>query len=56
MNVRSEVVGRLGVCMLCVGDIEDRESGVGVCVNVTKLSETLWIVGLVTIDRRTRRI
>ena len=29
MNVRSVDVGRVGVCMLCVGDNEQRERGVG---------------------------
>ena len=38
MNVRSVDVGRVGVCILCLDDNEDRECGVGVVVNVTKLS------------------
>jgi hypothetical protein len=38
--VRSVVVGRVGVCMMCAYDSEEREDGVGVGVNVTMLSET----------------
>jgi hypothetical protein len=34
-------VGRVGVCILCIGDNEDRERGVGSGVNDTNLSETL---------------
>ena len=45
MNVRSVGVGRVGMCMLCVGDIEERECGVGAGVNTTKLSETLVTMG-----------
>ena len=41
VNVRNVGVGRVGVCMMCVCDIEDREYGVGVGVNATMLSETL---------------
>ena len=41
MNVRSVGVGRVRVCMLCVGNSEQRERGVGVGVNATMLSETL---------------
>ena len=40
MTVRSVDVGRVGVCMLCVCDIEVREDGVGTGVNDTMLSET----------------
>ena len=40
VNVRSVDVGRVGVCMMCVGDIEDRERGVGDGVKTTMLSET----------------
>ena len=32
--------------MLCVGDSEQRECGVGASVNATMLSETLQVVGL----------
>ncbi len=39
MNVRSVVVRRMGVCILCVDDNEQRERGVGVGVNDTMLSE-----------------
>ena len=41
VNVRSVGVGRVGVCMLCVGNSEQRERGVGAGVNATMLSETL---------------
>ncbi len=41
VNVRSVGVGRVGVCILCVGNSEQRERGVGPSVNVTMLSETL---------------
>jgi hypothetical protein len=41
VNVRSVGVGRVGVCMICIGDIEEREGGVGAGVNTTMLSETL---------------
>ena len=41
MNVRNVDVGRVGVCVLCVDDIEERERGVGAGVNATMLSETL---------------
>jgi hypothetical protein len=41
VNVRGVGVGRVGVCMLCVGDSEECERGVGVGVNATVLSETL---------------
>ena len=48
MNVRSVGVGRVGVCILCVGNREHRERGVGVGVNdivyfqkkITKFSKT----------------
>ena len=39
-------MGRVGVCMLCAGDSEEREHGVGAKVNATMLSETLEVVGL----------
>jgi hypothetical protein len=35
VNVRSVDVGRVGVCMLCVGNNEQCEGGVGVGVNDT---------------------
>ena len=38
---RSVGVGRVRVCMLCVGNSEQRERGVGASVNATMLSETL---------------
>ena len=46
VNVRSVDVGkvRVGVCMLCVCDTEEREDGVGADVNTTILSETLEVV------------
>ena len=37
---------RVGVCMLCVGDRDQCECGVDDSLNVTMLSETLWVVGL----------
>jgi hypothetical protein len=48
VNVRSVGVGRVGVCMLCVDNNEQRERGVGAGVNATMLSETL-------LSRRVRR-
>ncbi len=33
----------MGVCMLCVGDSEERERGVGTGVTATMLSETPYI-------------
>ncbi len=41
VNVRRVDVGRVGVCMLCVCDSEERERGVGAGVNGTILSATL---------------
>jgi hypothetical protein len=41
MIVRNVGVGRVGVCILCVSDSEEREHGVGTDVNATMLSETL---------------
>ena len=41
MKVRSVGVGRVGVCMLCVCNSEERERGVDAGVNATMLSETL---------------
>ena len=41
VNVRSVGVGRVGVCMLYVGNSEQCECGVGAGVNGTILSETL---------------
>ena len=43
-------MGRVGVCMLCVGNSEQRERGVGAGVNDTILSETLEVVGFVESD------
>jgi hypothetical protein len=40
--------------MLCVGDSEERERGVGVGVNVTMMSDTPSIVGVVGIRGRRR--
>ena len=34
------------MCMLCVCDNEERESGVGSSVNATMMSATLYIVGV----------
>ena len=41
MIVRIVGVGREGVCMMCVCEIEKCEHGVGAGVNVTMMSETL---------------
>ena len=41
VNVRIMGVGRVRVCMLCVGNSEERERGVGTSVNTTMMSETL---------------
>ena len=41
------VVGKVGVCVGCVGNSERLERGVGTSVNDTILSETLLVVGLV---------
>jgi len=61
VNVRIVGVGRVGVCMLCVGDNEERERGVGAGVNATMLSESpLSIVGAaeaakgVSVPKKTR--
>ncbi len=40
VNMRSVGVGRVGVCMLCVGKSNQCDRGVGAGVNVTILSET----------------
>jgi hypothetical protein len=37
VNVKSVDVRRVGVCMLCVCDIEERERGVDAGVNATML-------------------
>ncbi len=37
---------------LCACDSEEREHGVGACVNATMLSETLEVVGLAEAARR----
>ena len=54
VNVRSVDVGRVrvGVCMLCACDSEERDHGVGAGVNTTMLSETLEVVGLTETVRR----
>ncbi len=41
VNVRRVDVGRVGVCMLCVCDIEECGRGVGAGVNDTMLSPTV---------------
>ena len=41
VNVRIVGVGRVGVCMMCVDNIEQCDCGVGAGVNVTMLSKTL---------------
>ncbi len=43
MNVRIVVVGRVGVCMLCVDDSEESERGVGVGVTGIMMSETFGV-------------
>ncbi len=45
VNVKSVGVGRVGVCILCVRDSEQRECEVGAGVNATMLSATLYVVG-----------
>ena len=54
VTVRNVDVGRVrvGVCILCTYDNEDREYGVGAGVNTTMLSETLEVVGLTETVRR----
>ena len=54
VNVRSVDVGRVrvGVCILCTCDSEEREHGVGVGLNATMLSETLQVVGFTEAPRR----
>ena len=54
-KVRSVGVGRVGVCMLCVDDSEERERGVGAGVNDTKMSETLQFVGFTETTARAKR-
>ena len=46
-------VGRVRVFMLCVGNNDQRERGVGVSVNATRMSETLQVVGLTDIAQWT---
>ena len=41
MNVRIVGVGRVGVCILCECDVEERGHGVSAGVNATMMSETL---------------
>jgi hypothetical protein len=45
VNVRSVGVGRVGVCMLCVYDSEERERGVGAGVNAIVMSKRGPTVG-----------
>ena len=52
VNVRIVGVGRVGVCILCACDSEDREHGVGAGVNDTILSETLEVVRFTESDGR----
>ena len=49
VNVRIMGVGRVRVCMLCVGNNEQRECGVGVSVNPTMMSETLAMCAVMVI-------
>ena len=42
--------------MLCVGNSEERERGVGVSVNATMLSETLKVVGFGDTTQRAVRL
>jgi hypothetical protein len=56
VNVRSVDVGRVGVCMLCVHDSEERENGVGAGANATMLLETLQFVGLTAAVARAFRL
>ena len=42
--------------MLCVGNSEPRERGVGAGVNPTMMSETLQVVGLSEVVRKTVRL
>jgi hypothetical protein len=42
----------VGGCILCVGDSEEHERGVGVGVNVTMMSDTPSIVGVVDLGGR----
>jgi hypothetical protein len=56
VNVRSVGVERVGVCMLCVCDCEERDRGVGAGVNATMLSATLYIVGVAEAAARAFRL
>jgi hypothetical protein len=49
-------VGRVGVCMLCACDSEDREHGVGAGVNATMLSERIGIISLAESAARAFRL
>ncbi len=40
VKVRNVDVGGVGMCILCVGDSEEHERGVGVGVNVSVVSDT----------------
>ena len=39
-------MGRVGMCMMCACDSEEREHGVGAGVNATMMSETLGVINL----------
>jgi hypothetical protein len=39
VNVRSVGVGRVGVCMMCVCDSEERDHGVGAGANATRFCQ-----------------
>ena len=49
-------VGRVRVCMLCVGNSEKRERGVGASVNATMMSETLQVIGISETAQRAVRL
>ena len=56
VNVRSVGVGRVGVCMLCACDSEEREHGMGAGVNATMLSQTLAVISLAESAARAFRL
>ena len=56
VNVRSVGVGRVGVCMLCACDNEEREHGMGSGVNATMLSQTLAVISLAESAARAFRL
>ena len=49
-------MGRVRVCILFVGNSEERDRGVGTSVNATMLSETQEVVGLAEASRRAVRL